>query len=120
MEHLASYMRDHKLDNKTVLDLINKLGLKDIDIHISEAVDNIFLNYNMTAEELIRCYYADQNFIPFIVHENFITFINNNTHNTYSEKIDICMEYYDSLMDSQVIKSNVFGRRTSSIDNGFR
>lgn len=109
MQNLESNMRNNKLDNKSLLEIIDKIGLKDVDIHITQAIDNIFLNHTISVEELIQCYYADQNFIPFIVHENFITFINNNTHNNMSEKIDLCLEYYNSLIQSQMIKNNVFG-----------
>lgn len=109
MQHLESYMRYNELDNKNILELIEKIGLKDVDIHISKAIDNIFIHHNISIDELIQSYYADQNFIPFIVHENFITFINNNTHNTLIEKIDLCIEYYTSLIQSQMIKNNVFG-----------
>jgi DNA polymerase III delta prime subunit len=92
-----------------ILSTIDNIGSKDIDVELFNAVDNIFTKYNMTIPEILNNFDADVNFIPFILHENFIQFVDKNTLNTYSEKLDICMEYYDSLLESQVIRNDLFG-----------
>ena len=92
-----------------VYDLAQNLGSKDIDIGLFDAIKEIFTNRKADINKLLQCYEVDQNFVPFLIHENFINFIDKNTFNNYGEKLDICLEYYDNLLDSQVFKSNIFG-----------
>ena len=42
-------------------------------------LNNVFLNYDQNIEQVLSNFYADQNFVPFLVHENFIEFIDKNT-----------------------------------------
>ena len=81
-----------------------------MDIGLYEAIKNIFFVYDNTQDVLINSYNTDTNFVPFIVHENFINFVDKNTNCSYSEKIDICIKYYDFLTDSQILKNQIFGQ----------
>uniref|UniRef100_A0A6C0JES6 AAA+ ATPase domain-containing protein n=1 Tax=viral metagenome TaxID=1070528 RepID=A0A6C0JES6_9ZZZZ len=109
LEHLHSFNKEEKLNTNKVLSLLKEVGFKDIDLGLFEAVNNVFLNYDQNIEQVLSNFYADQNFVPFLVHENFIEFIDRNTNNTYEEKLDLCLDYYENLTNSQVIKNNLFG-----------
>lgn len=114
LEYLSSFIKeqksDIKLNNNDLLKLLSNIGLKNIETGIFESVNNIFLNYDLTLSEIMHNFYSDQNFVPFIIHENFVNFIDRNTNNTYSEKLDLCIEYYDNLTQSQIIKNSLFGK----------
>ena len=97
------------IDNTKLLSIIDKLGNKDIDLGLFQAVNIVFNDRTATTEEILKCYYADQVFVPSLVHENFINFIDQNTTNSYSEKLDLCSEFYEYYICSQEIKSDIFG-----------
>ena len=112
MEYVGGYVlknNNRNLSNNDIIGFINKLGNKDMDIGLYESINTIFFSYEATSETLLHCYHADQNFVPFIVHENFINFIDKNTNDTYEDKLDKCISYYDYLTTSQMFKDRVFG-----------
>ncbi len=110
LELLAFYVqKDMKIDKNRLISLVSNLGQKDIDIGLFQAVDNIFNNYNLDCNDYLANYYADSNFVPYLVQENIIKFIDKNTNNTFSEKLDLCIEYYESFMISQKMKGKLFG-----------
>ncbi len=112
METLAIHIRNNNnqpINSNSIIKLINNLGSKDIDVDIITAVDNTFNRFDLDYDELLINYEADANFVPFIIHENFINFIDKNTNNTFNEKIDLCLEYYDNLTNSQLFKNDFFG-----------
>ena len=111
MEYVGGFVikNNRKISNTEIIKFINKLGNKDMDIGLYESINTIFFSYDSTNELLLQCYHADQNFVPFIIHENFINFVDKNTNNTYEEKLDKCISYYDYLTTSQMFKERVFG-----------
>ena len=60
-------------------------------------------------DELINIYHTDTNAVPFLIHENFVTYIDKNTNCKLTEKFDVCIDYYNNLIDSLILKSNNFG-----------
>lgn len=110
MEYLFNFTKKQKIDSNNLITILKGIGSKDIENPLFEAVDNIFTNANMNYDEIIHNYESDQNFVPFIIHENFIDYIDKNTKNNYSEKLDLCLEYYGNLSKSQVIKNSIFGK----------
>ena len=111
LEYLSTFIRKkEKISNKDVIDIINNIGHKDMDIGLYQAIKNVFFVYDNTIDTLINSYNADTNFVPFIIHENFINFIDKNTNCSYSEKLDVCIKYYDYLTDSQIFKNQIFGQ----------
>ena len=101
--------KDNKICKKRLLNLIQNLGSKDIDMGIFQAIDKVFNDKEATIEDLLNCYYVDQVFVPALIHENIIDFIDKNSINNYSDKLDLCLEYYDNYITSQIIKKNMFG-----------
>ncbi len=98
-----------KINTSHILKLIQNIGSKDYDIELYQAVNNIFTKNDLTTNDILLNFEADSNYVPFIIHENFIRYIDKNTNNTYMEKIDMCINYYDSLIQSQLYKSDFFG-----------
>ena len=110
IEYVGGYVLKNKnVGNSDIIKFINKLGSKDMDIGLFEAINTVFFSYEESDDILLNCYHTDQNFVPFIIHENFISFIDNNTNEKYEDKIDICLSYYDFLTTSQLFKDRVFG-----------
>tara|TARA_B100000963_G_C22627215_1_gene672976 strand:+ start:266 stop:1717 length:1452 start_codon:yes stop_codon:yes gene_type:complete len=110
LELLAGHVSDGKeITNSELINIIDKLGSKDIDLGLFQAVDIVFNDRTAKIDELLTCYYADQVFVPSLIHENFMNYIDYNTNNTYSEKLDLCIEFYNYYIDSQQIKSDIFG-----------
>ena len=110
LEYISGFIKkDHNISNKKVLDIINNLGHKDMDIGLYEAIHTIFFTYDSSMETLLNSYNADTNFVPFIIHENFINFIDKNTQGSYSDKLDECIRYYEYLTYSQMFKNHLFG-----------
>ena len=69
----------------------------------------MFNNYNLDCQDFLNNYYADSNFVPYLIHENIVKYIDKNTKNTYGEKLDLCIEYYESFLGSQKLKNKLFG-----------
>ena len=110
MEYLGGFILKNKdVTNSDLIKFINKLGNKDMDIGLYEAINTVYFSYDEPHEKLLQCYHTDQNFVPFIIHENFINFIDINTNDTYETKLDNCIKYYDYLSTSQMFKNKVFG-----------
>ena len=80
-----------------------------MDIELYEAINKLYFDYSMDLSEILLNYQADQTFVPYIIHENFINFIDKNTHNSYEELLDCSINYYDLLTDSQLFRNNMFG-----------
>jgi DNA polymerase III delta prime subunit len=99
------------LDNMTtdkINTILNNFGNKDVDMDIEYCIKNIFFNHNLSWDNLINMYYVDESFVPLIVHENFTNYIPDNIE--YHEKLELCLNYYEHLYLSQVMKSNIFGK----------
>jgi len=110
LELLAFYVqKDKKINKSKLISLVSNLGKKDVDIGIFQAVDNIFNTYNLDCDDYLANYYTDSNFVPYLIHENIVNYIDKNTNNTYSEKLDLCIEYYEYFIASQKIKAKLFG-----------
>lgn len=110
LELLSVYVRKDKTINKNkLISLINSLGKKDIDIGLFEAVDNIFNSYNLNCKDFLSNYYADSNFVPYLIQENFIKYLDKNTNNTFAEKLDLSIEFYEYFIASQKMKNKLFG-----------
>ena len=92
-----------------IIHFIKSLGTKDIDIGLYEGVESVFNDNTLEYEDLLNIYHTDTNSVPFLIHENFINYIDKNTNNKLNQKIDICIEYYDNFIDSLILKSNNFG-----------
>ncbi len=116
MEQLSLHIRDEnynidksKVNTNTILKLIKNMGSKDLDIEIFQAINNIFTRNDLTPNQILLNFESDNNYVPFIIHENFIPFIDKNTNNSYIEKINLCIDYYDNLIESQIYKNDFFG-----------
>jgi DNA polymerase III delta prime subunit len=110
IEYIAGFIKTNENANTSqLIEFINKIGNKDMDRGLFEAINTIFFTQDSSVETLLQCYHTDQNFIPFIVHENFINFVDKNTNNNYEAKLDICIQYYDNLTASQMFRDKVFG-----------
>ena len=57
------------------MNIIQNLGTKDMDIDLYEAANKIFMDYDQDISELLQNFQADQTFVPYIIHENFIEFV---------------------------------------------
>tara|TARA_B100000925_G_scaffold285373_1_gene261619 strand:+ start:599 stop:2011 length:1413 start_codon:yes stop_codon:yes gene_type:complete len=110
MEFISSFVKNNKINNDSLIKLLDNIGNKDIDLPLFDAVDNVLNNSDLKYDELLHNFDSDQNFVPFIIHENFIDFIDKNTNNNYIEKLDLCLEYYENLTKSQIIKNSLFGK----------
>ena len=87
MEFISSFVKNNKINNDSLIKLLDNIGNKDIDLPLFDAVDNVLNNSDLKYDELLHNFDSDQNFVPFIIHENFIDFIDKNTNNNYIEKI---------------------------------
>ena len=110
MQYINSFNLDKKIINNEILKIIQNIDLKNIDYGLYDSVNMVLCNYDINMESLMNCYYTDQNFIPFIIHENFINFVQKNSKITYSEKIDTCLDYYKYLEKSQILKKQTFNK----------
>jgi DNA polymerase III delta prime subunit len=99
------------LENMTidkVYSILNNFGSKDIDMDIEYCIKNIYFNKKLSWSNLINMYYVDESFVPLIVHENFTNYIPNTIE--YDKQLDICLEYYEYLYMSQIMKTHIFGK----------
>lgn len=109
LEYISGFKNKLSTTNSELIRIIQNLGSKDMDTDLYTAVNKIYFDYNQDISELLKNYHADQTFVPYIIHENFIEFIDKNTHGTYSDKLDNCINYYKNLTDSQIFRNNMFG-----------
>ena len=111
MEYIGGHVvqNNKELTNSDIIKFIDKLGNKDMDIGLYEAINTVFFSHDASHEVLLKCYHTDQNFVPFIIHENFINFLDSNTNNSYETNLDNCIKYYDYLTISQIFKGKMFG-----------
>ena len=107
-ELLASYISDNNKSTNDILNYIKKLGMKDKDIDIYTGVHSVFNDYDESIDNLLNIYNVDVTFIPFLIHENFINYVDKNSNNSYTQKLDVCIEYYDNLINSLIIKNKSF------------
>jgi DNA polymerase III delta prime subunit len=103
-----SYTLKDDLSINKVEQFLSTFGIKDIDMDIEYCIKNIYYNPSLGWKSLINMYYKDESFIPLIIHENFTNFMPNNID--YDKQLDICLEYYDYLYSSLLIKMNIFGQ----------
>ena len=108
LEYISGFI-SKKVSNSKLMNIIQNLGTKDMDIDLYEAINKIFMDYDQDISELLQNFQADQTFVPYIIHENFIEFVEKNTHGSYLEKLDLCIKYYDCFTDSQIFRNNMFG-----------
>lgn len=107
LEYLSSFIRKG-ICNMQLIKILDTMAHKEINNTLNNSVHNILYDHNLNMEDILYNYRTDMNFIPFIIHENFINYIECNTQNTYSGKLDLCIEYYSKLIDSQIYKYNIF------------
>jgi DNA polymerase III delta prime subunit len=81
---------------------------KTLDIGLLEGVESV-LRKPMNMWDNLQCYYLDIHFLPLIIHENFIPNIEKNFIGSNQEKLDLTLNYYSRLIDSYVIKEDIFG-----------
>jgi DNA polymerase III delta prime subunit len=107
MESLYNSFEQQSINVGSIIKWLNSFSGKDIDMDIDYTIYNIFHSPDLTWDNLINMYYVDESFVPLIVHENFIDYIP--AEIPYDKQLDICLDYYDYLHQSLLIKSNVFG-----------
>jgi DNA polymerase III delta prime subunit len=107
MESLYNSFEKNDINIESIMRWLNSFSGKDIDMNIDYTIRNIFHSTDLTWDNLLNMYYVDESFVPLIVHENFIDHIP--TELPYDKQLDICLDYYEYLYHSLVIKSNVFG-----------
>jgi len=108
MQSLNLFVNDSHDTNKDIKQFLDIFGNKDVDMDIEYCIKNIYHNPDLKWNSLLNMYYIDESFVPLIIHENFTNFMPNDI--TYEKQLDICLEYYDYLYTSLVIKSNIFGK----------
>ena len=110
IELVASYTSDNKnYTPSDVIQFIKSLGTKDIDIGLYDGVNLVLNDREIEFDELVKIYDSDTNAVPYLIHENFISYVDTNTNNKLMKKIDICLEYYDFFLEGQLLKANNFG-----------
>jgi DNA polymerase III delta prime subunit len=107
MESLYNSFEKNNINIESIMRWLNSFSGKDIDMNIDYTIRNIFHSTDLTWDNLLNMYYVDESFVPLIVHENFIDHIPDDL--PYDKQLDICLDYYEYLYHSQVMKSNVFG-----------
>ena len=101
IELTASFIKDKKnYTTNDIIHFIKSLGTKDIDIGLYEGVESVFNDNTLEYEDLLNIYHTDTNSVPFLIHENFINYVDKNSNNSYTQKLDVCIEYYDNLINS--------------------
>lgn len=108
LEYISGFTKKN-VSQGELLKLVQNIGTKDMDIELYEAINKIYFDYSMDLSEILLNYQADHTFVPYIIHENFINFIDKNTHNSYEELLDCSIKYYELLTDSQLFRNNMFG-----------
>ena len=108
LEYISGFLKKN-ISQGELLKLVQNVGTKDMDIELYEAINKLYFDYSMNISEVLLNYQADQTFVPYIIHENFINFIDKNTHNSYEELLDCSINYYELLTDSQLFRNNMFG-----------
>lgn len=68
----------------------------------------IFNNYK-SINETLNLYSIDRNLMPLMIHENSISYLNNNVDASYSDKLSTYSHILDNLSDADVIDKNIFG-----------
>jgi len=105
---LQSLHNINDIDHDKINTFLSTFGSKEVDMDIEYCIKNIYFNPNLSCDSLINMYYMDESFIPIIVHENFINYIPEDMD--YEKQLDLCLEYYECLYMSLIIKSEIFGR----------
>lgn len=108
LEYISGFTKKN-ISQSELLKLVQNIGTKDMDIELYEAINKLYFDYNSNMSEVLLNYQADQTFVPYIIHENFINFIDKNTYNSYEELLDCSIRYYELLTDSQLFRNNMFG-----------
>lgn len=108
LEYISGFIKKD-VSNTDLIQIIQNVGSKDMDVGLYEAINRLFLDYDQDVSEILKNFHADQTFVPYIIHENFIEFMDKNIHGTYVDKLDDCIKYYEYLTDSQIFRNNMFG-----------
>ena len=108
MQTISDIFNKKEINENDIIKLLEEFGCKDVDIDIEQSIKNIYYNPNLDWSKLINMYYVDESFVPLIVHENFTNFMPENL--TYDKQLDLCLEYYENLYTSLIIKSDIFGQ----------
>jgi replication factor C subunit 1 len=106
---LLSNNKFNNTNNNEILEKIKNLGDKDIDIGVYEAVNNVMFNKKISMQESLNLYNADQNFVPYIIYENFLKFVDKNIRISYKEKLNLSISYYETFIDAQQLRTKIFG-----------
>lgn len=105
----------HLYNNKnaninTLISTIATVNFKNADNSLFKSIKTIIDIPHLDFQTILNNFYVDSNFIPLVLYENFLQYINKNTFNTYEEKLDASIYFYKYILFSQKIKKKVFNR----------
>lgn len=109
LEYLNKIKYKLNKNPETFLKSLENIGYKEIDIGIYDAVNSVLFSKNLKMSESLDYYYADQNFVPYLIFENFLRFIDKNLKLNYADKLTLAINYYDFFIDSQKLRAKLFG-----------
>ena len=111
MSNIQSYLLENtEVNINKILTYISEVNYKNMDNSLFKSINNIINTPHLDFQQVLENFYMDSNFIPLVLYENFIQNVNQNTFNTYSEKLDACIYFYKFLLYSQKIKKKVFNK----------
>ena len=90
--------------------IINTFVKKDVDIQIFEMTRNI-LNNEIDNKDLIKYYDNDRLQLPMMLHENYISSINNKNI-TFDEKFDKILECSEIFIENDICQTNVYDNQS--------
>lgn len=109
LEDIYDFCRKTNTPSKSeIFKKINNLSQKDDNGTIYEYANNIF-SEKQEIDHILNKYDTFSKPLIFLVHDNFIGYLNNNCKYRYKEKIKHCKKYYRDFLDGNMFLNKSFG-----------
>ena len=104
LESIKYYYKDLvNIKKKHIQKTINVFGNPNIDMSISQTINEIF-NNKISCKDINNYYEVDKSYIPIYIHANYINNLHHNSTDNINTKLDKIEYYYDLLIDSNIIE----------------
>jgi DNA polymerase III delta prime subunit len=109
LEDVCNFIKIKNITNKSIiLKKINSLSQKDDTGTMYEYANDIF-STNQNVLSILNKYNTFSKPLIFLIHDNFINYINTNCKYNYKQKIKFCKKYYKNFVDGNVFLNKSFG-----------
>ena len=108
LEDICCYINENDPNKSRIFAKINSFSQKDNTGSIYEYTKSIF-SHEQDINTLSKKFDSYSKPLIFLVHDNFIQYINKNCKYSYKKKIKYCKQYYKDFIDANVFLNKSFG-----------